>query len=158
MATHPALLSRSLIGWSSRYPARWIQLPNEIDNACLTKLSQILEKLQKVIKLGKVFLKNLWAIFFPIILGEFSENSRINRKPWENDFGLISWKIFFRRIVGQCSEYFRFWHIINYLLSGLLGAGPWNTKPSFFTHGPRKLGPYFRASGLAFHGTALASG
>ena len=31
-------------------------------------------------------------------------------------------------------------------------------KPSFFTHRPRKLGPYFKSSGLVFHGTALASG
>ena len=28
--------------------------------------------------------------FFRIILGEFSENLRINRKPWGNDFELIS--------------------------------------------------------------------
>ena len=37
-------------------------------------------------------------------------------------------------------------------------AVPWNTKASFFMHGPRKLGPYFKISGLVFHGTALTSG
>ena len=30
-------------------------------------------------------------------------------------------------------------------------------SPRLLTHGPRKLGPYFKTSGLVFHGTALAS-
>ena len=37
-------------------------------------------------------------------------------------------------------------------------AVPCNTKPSFSAHGPHKLGPYFKTSGLVFHGMALASG
>ena len=38
---------------------------------------------------GKVFNKNCER-FFRRTLSEFSENVKINRKPWENDFGLIS--------------------------------------------------------------------
>ena len=37
-------------------------------------------------------------------------------------------------------------------------AVPWKTNLSFSTHGPRKLGPYFKTSGLVFHGMTLAFG
>ena len=81
-----------------------------------------LENQQKT--LGKLFLSNF-------VKKSFSENCR--------------------QIVGECLEYFRFWHIINYLLTGLL-------MPSREILSPRKLGPYFKTSGLVFHGTALISG
>ena len=51
-------------------------------------------------KTRRKFLTKLVSNFFRRILGEFSETLRINRKPWENDFGL---EIFFRRIVGKLS-------------------------------------------------------
>ena len=47
--------------------------------------------------LSDYFLENSRSVF-----GQFSENLKINKKPWENDFGLITWKVFFRRIVGKC--------------------------------------------------------
>ena len=37
------------------------------------------------------------------VSGQFSENLKINRKPYENDFGLISRKIIFRKIAGKFS-------------------------------------------------------
>ena len=61
-----------------------------------------------------------------------------------------------RQIVGQRLEYFRFCHVINYLLTGLLVPYREILSPRFFMHGPRKLCPYFKTSGLVFHGTALA--
>ena len=67
----------------------------------------------------------------------------------------------FREIVRNLSVNFRniFDFAINKLfIDRIARAVPWNTKPSLFTHGPRKLGPYFKTSGLVFHGTALASG
>ena len=58
------------------------------------------------------------------VFGQFSENLNINRKLWENE----SWTNFVknnfskncREILGEFSEYFRFSHVINYLLTGLL--------------------------------------
>ena len=38
-----------------------------------------------------------------LFFGKLSENLKINRKPWGNDFGLISWKVFFWKIVGKLS-------------------------------------------------------
>ena len=46
------------------------------------------------------------------------EDLKINRKPLENDFGLISENCW--RILCQFSVCFRFCHMINYLLTGLL--------------------------------------
>ena len=94
----------------------------------------------------------------------FSENLKINRKPCENDLHDITRNNFsenYRQIIGECSEYFRFFHIIKYLSTGLLVPYREILSPNFFTQGPRKLGPYFKTSGLVFHGTgpiALASG
>ena len=50
---------------------------------------------------------NPWRIF-----GHLSENFKINRKPWENYFGQILWKI-----SRKC-------HLINYLLTGFLVPYP----------------------------------
>ena len=47
------------------------------------------------------------------VFGQFPENLNINRKPWENYFGLIFVKNNFLKIVGEFSEYFRFRHLIN---------------------------------------------
>ena len=63
-----------------------------------------------------------------------------------------------REILGEFSEYFRFRHIISCLLTGLLVPYHEILSPRFFTHGSRKLSPYFKTSGLVFQGTALASG
>ena len=126
----PCFLAMWLAGHRAgyRHPAQSIQLPNKTENVFLTKLSRILGKLGKVIKLRKKLLIKLLSDYFSEnsrwVFGQFSENLRINRKPWENNFGLIPWKysfvkIFFRRIVGKLSEYFRFCHLINYLLTGL---------------------------------------
>ena len=50
---------------------------------------------------------------------------------------------------------FSFGPLINYLLTELLVLYREILSPPFLTHGPRKLGKYFKASGLVFHGTAL---
>ena len=67
-------------------------------------------------------------------------------------------KTFFQRIVSKLSEYFRFCHVRNHLLTQIAHAVPSNTEPSFFAHGPRKLVLYFKTSGLVFHRMALPSG
>ena len=53
---------------------------------------------------------------FRTIFGK-SENRQktLGKRCWTNFV-----KTFFRRVVGQCSEYFRFCLEINYLLTGLL--------------------------------------
>ena len=85
---------------------------------------KILGKLRKVMKLVKMFLikfaSNYFFVIFSVSFQKFSENLKIVRKPPENDFGLISWKIFSQKIVSKLSEYFRFCHLINYLLTRLL--------------------------------------
>ena len=58
-------------------------------------------------KLGKTLLVKLMNDYFSgnswWVFGQFSENLKINRKPYENDSGLISSKIAFRKIVGKFS-------------------------------------------------------
>ena len=62
-----------------------------VDQNCL----KILGKLRKVMKLGRMLLIKLvsdyfWEIRGDKFFGQFLENLKINRKPLENDFGLIS--------------------------------------------------------------------
>ena len=61
-----------------------------VDQNCL----KILGKLGKVIKLGsKAFHKTREGLFLGnsrLVFGQFSGNLKINGKPWENDFGLVS--------------------------------------------------------------------
>ena len=52
-----------------------------------------------------------------------------------------------QQIVSESSEYFRFCHKINYLLTGFLVPYREILNARFFKHGPRKLGPYFKTSG-----------
>ena len=66
-------------------------------------------------------------------------------------------KIFFEELLVNV-RIFSFLPCYKLFINRIARALPWNTKPSFFTHGPRKLGPYFKTSGLVFHGMALASG
>ena len=95
-----------------------------VDQNCL----KILGKLGKVIKLWtKAFHKTRERLFLgnsQLVFGQFSGNLKINGKPWENDFGLVSSNNFFadncQQIVSESSEYFRFCHKISYLLTGLL--------------------------------------
>ena len=92
-ATHPALLSRNLIGWSSgriapsclmnsgakqsRYKARW------------PKLSQNSRKTSESYKTREnAFHKTYFSEYSRLVFGQFSGNLKINIKPWENDFGL----------------------------------------------------------------------
>ena len=114
-----------IIGQDSAILPLSFQLPNKTENAYLTKLSQILGKLRKVIKLGKILLIRLVSDYFSEnsrwVFGQFLENLRINRKPWENDLGLISWKENFSENCRLMFGYFRFCHLINYLLTGCEG-------------------------------------
>ena len=53
-----------------------------------------------------MLLIKLVSVYFSIlqeIVGQFLENLKINIKPWENDFGLISWKIILGKTVGKFS-------------------------------------------------------
>ena len=43
-----------------------------------------------MIKLEKILLAKFVRDYFPGIFGEFLKNFKINRKPWENNFGEIS--------------------------------------------------------------------
>ena len=128
MATHPTMLSRNLIGWSSRRKAPSCPKDSAAKqnwNRMFDKISQILGKLRKAIKLRKMLSIKLVSGHFSEnsrwVFWQFSENLRTNRKPWENYFGLISWKIFFRRIVGKLSVNVRNIFVFDYyLLTGLL--------------------------------------
>ena len=66
------------------------KLKTHVDQRCL----KILGKLRKVIKLGNTLLMKLVSDYlsenFRQAFGQFSENLKINRIPWENGFGLIS--------------------------------------------------------------------
>ena len=76
-----------------------------VDQNCL----KVLAKFRKVIKLGrKGSDKTRDRLMFREILGEIdgqlSENLKINRKPWEIDFGLVLQKKGFRQILGKRLE------------------------------------------------------
>ena len=126
MAILPALLSRNLTGWSSgriapSCPMDWAARQNWKN--CL----KILGKLRKVIKLGKTLLIKLVSYYLSgssrRVLGQFSENLKINSKPWKNDLTIFVKNNFLEncpQILSECSEYFRFCHLINHLLTGLL--------------------------------------
>ena len=85
----------------------------------------------------------------------FSENSRWVFGKFENQqktLGKSFWTNFVKKyFLGELSANCRsmFW-IFSFLSSNKLfinriaRAVPWNTKPSYFTHGPHKLGPYFK--------------
>ena len=67
------------------------KLKLHVDQNCL----KILRKLRKVMKLEKILFINLVSEYFSgnsqCVFGQRSENLKImNRKPWENDFRLIS--------------------------------------------------------------------
>ena len=84
---------------------------------------------------------------YRLVFGQFTGNLKINGKPWENDFGLISLK----KIFGELSVNVR----------NIFVLAPYREilSPRFsVTHRTRKLGPYFKSSALVFHGTALAFG
>ena len=165
MATHPALLSRNAIGWSSGRIApscpmdsaakqNWKRMFNKI-------VSNFRETSESYKTWEKAFNKTRERLFF----GEFSASFRTVFGKFENQqktLGKWFWtnfvKIFFSE---NCRLMFRIFSFLPYntlSINRTARAVPWNTKSSSFTHGPRKLGPYFKTSGLVFHGTALASG
>ena len=91
-------------------------------------LTKILEKLRKVLKLEKMLLIKLLSDYFSgysrLVFRQFPENLIFNRRPCENDFGLVPCKIIFWKIVGRflvnVRNIFVFASIIKYLLTGLL--------------------------------------
>ena len=93
---------------------------------------------------------------FRTILGKFENQQKtLGKWFWTNFVKKIS------EIVGKFSVNVRYIFVfaINKLFTNRIArAVQWNTKSSFFTHGPRKLSPYFKISDLVFHGAALASG
>ena len=104
---------------------RYTHSNNETENARQPKLSQDSWKTLESYKIrGNDFDKTLDRLLF----GKFE----INRKPWENHFGLISWKIFFLELSTNCwwmLEYCRFCLKINYLLTWIACAVPLISKP-----------------------------
>ena len=66
------------------------KLTTHVDQNC----RKILGKLRKLIKLGKMLFIKLMSDYFSenyrYVFGQFSENLKINGKPWENDLRLIS--------------------------------------------------------------------
>ena len=92
------------------HPARWMQLPNKIDDACLTKLSQILGKLRKVIKLGKS--NKLVSDFLEISVSFWKFEKQ--QKTLENDFGLIREKYFFGELSANCRSMFGIFSFLAY--------------------------------------------
>ena len=84
------------------------------------------------------------------VLEQLSENLNI-----KNDFGLISWKTIFQKIVGNSSVNS---HNIFVSASRIARAVPWILSPRFSTHGPCNLSLHFKTLGLVFYDTALASG
>ena len=87
-------------------------------------------------------LENSWRVF-----GQYSENLKINKKP----FGKWFWTNFvknnfsenWRQILGECSNddewgmtmpIFSFLPDSKLFINRIARAVPWNTKPSFFKH------------------------
>ena len=70
----------------------------------LTKISQNSRKSSESYKTQEILLTKLVNDYFSgnfrWVFGQFSEILKINRKHWENDSGLVSWNIFFWKIVG----------------------------------------------------------
>ena len=166
MATHPSLLSRSLIGWSSGRIAPSCPIDSAAKQSWKRRLTKIVSKcsenFKKAIKLGKMhlikFVSNYSGANSRWVFGQFLENVKINRKPQGNNFGLISWgndfSEYYRQILGASSEYFRFCCVINYLITGLLFPYREILSPRFYASSVRTS----KTSGLLFHGRALASG
>ena len=155
MAMHLALLSRNLIGWSSGRIEPSCCINSAAKRNWQRTLTKILRKLRKVIKLGeKAFHKTRERLF----LGKFSVSFRSIFGKFENQqktLGKWFWTSFVEQyFFRQLSANFRWmFGIFSFFLCNKLfinripRAVPWNTKPSFFTHGHRKLGPYFKTSG-----------
>ena len=116
----------------------WTKLKTHVDQNCL-KFS---EKCREVIKLGKMLLIKLVNDYFSEnsrwVFRQFSESFKINIKLWENDFWTNFVKNIFlencRKILVKCLEYFRFCHIISYLLTGLLVLYHEILGPRFYAH------------------------
>ena len=137
MATHPALLSRNLIGWSSGRKAPSCPKDSAAKrnwNRMFDKISQILGKLRKVIKLGKMLSVKLVSDYFSEnsrwVFWQFFENFGINRKPCENDFRPILWKNIFWELSANCRLMFIIFSFLITIIDRIARAVPWKTKPS----------------------------
>ena len=150
----PALPSHNLIGWSY-----WSMAVAERNwKRTFTKIVSKFWKILRAIRfLWKCFWQNSWKTKFWEGLSEFSESLKISRSLrktlWTN-----SVKIFLAKLSSSSrwiSGILSFFRVINYLLTAC--AMPWNTTPSVFTHGPRKLSPYFKTLVQVFYGRTLAT-
>ena len=82
-----------------------------------------------------------FSLSFRTIFGKFkNQQETLGKRFWSN-FVKNNFSDNCQQIVGECLEYFRFFHIINYLLTGLLVPYSEILSPRFFTHRPRKLSP-----------------
>ena len=98
----------------------WTKRKTHVDENCL----KILGKLPKVIKLGKMSLIKLSSDYFSEnsrwIFGKYGNQQKTLGKWFWSNFVKNVFSENCRLMVGECSEYFRFCHVINYLLTGLL--------------------------------------
>ena len=131
MTTHPPLPSRNLIGWLSGRIAPSCPLDSAAKQnwkRTLTKLSQNSRKTSESYKTReRTFDKTRERFFF----GNSQWIFRTNFGKLENQqktLGKWFWTNFVKnnfsenclQILGECSEYFRFCHLINNLLTGFL--------------------------------------
>ena len=131
MAADLALFDRNLIGWSQ----------GRINGLnCSTRLKTYAD--QNCLK-GLKLIANLWDIIFWEIVGEFSENFKVTRKP--SEMVLVRFReTNFSEILGRFSENCKFLPCNNLFIYQSASAIPWNRKPSVLTHRPRKLGLHFK--------------
>ena len=127
LATHPALLLRNLIGWSSgriTHPARWSAAKQNSSTKIVSKSSESFGSY----KTGEnAFDKTLersffgkFSVSFVTIFGKFKNQQKALGKWFWSNFVKNIFSGNCRKIVRECSEYFRFYHLINYLLTILL--------------------------------------
>ena len=159
MATHPSLLSRNLIGWSSGRMAQSCPMDSTAKQdwkiKIVSKFSESYETQENAFdKTRERLFFGEFSVSFRTILGKFENQQRSLGKWFWTNFAKNNFSENCRWVISR----FSFLACNKLFINRIAHAVRWNTKPSFFTHGPRKLGPYFKTSVLVFHGTALASG
>ena len=154
IATHPALLSRNLIGWLSAAKQNWNRMFNKIVSNSRKNSESYKTRENTFNKTRERLFFGEFSVSFPTIFRKFENLQKtLGNWFWTNFMKNIFWENC-QQIVGQ----FSFLLCNKIFINRITRAVPWNTKPSLFTHGLRMLGPYFKTSGLVFHNTALASG
>ena len=128
MATHPALLPSKFDWLIIRQDRNGFSCQTKLKTRIAQNYLKILRKLRLGYKTKgnafdktheQLFFGKLWASF-PTIFGKFENQQKILGKRFRNNFVKNNFSDNCGKILGECSEYFRFCHKINYLLTGLL--------------------------------------